>query len=962
MNTPYRKKLIEVALPLEAINREAAREKSIRHGHPSTLHLWWARRPLAAARAVIFGQMVDDPGAVPEEFPTEAEQETERQRLFGLLETLVTWANTTNESVLQAARHEIRRSWARHLRDAGLPADRPLPPFHDPFAGGGALPLEAQTLGLESHATDLNPVAVTINKAMIEIPPRFSARPPVHPDQKGQLSYRGAEGLAEDVRYYGAWMRAEAEKRIGHLYPKVSAVRQENGTYRQVPEPEIHDPKGRVESLTVIAWLWARTVASPNPAAKSVHVPLVSSFWLSTKPGKETWVHPVVKQGKEPVWNFEIREGKPEDKDAVTAGTKTGRGANFRCIISGSPIEPDYIKAEGVAHRMGTRLMAIVCEGKRGRIYLPPTTEAESIAGSARPEWTPDSPLPNDPRNFWTLSYGLTTYGDLFTPRQLVSLGTFVSLVIEARALIRAHAIKAGVKDDGVSLAESGSGPTAYAEAVSVYLAFAVGRSADRGSTICSWDSSPKMEALRNTFGRQAIPMVWDFAEGNPLSESSGNILNNIEFAAKALDKLPANILGYASQADATLVRTPVGPVISSDPPYYDNIGYADLSDFFYIWLRRSLQPVFPEVFSTMLVPKTPELVATPYRHGGKEAAEIFFMDGMTRAIHGMAVRGHQAFPVTIYYAFKQSEDDGGDGQSSTGWETFLEAVVRAGFAITGTWPMRTELSNRMIGRGTNALASSIVLVCRSRPDDAPTLTRREFVAALKRELPTALRHLQHCNIAPVDLAQASIGPGMAIYSNAAKVLEADGTPLRVQTALSLINQVLDEVLSEQEGDFDPATRWAVAWVDQVGFASGDFGTAETLSKAKNISIQNLVADGFVQAEDGKVRLLRPEELPKDWNPAKDQQLTVWEITHHLIRLYHVQGSGESVTADLLRQLGVRAHAARDLAYRLFSIAERRKRSADALGYNALVLGWPELTRLAHEVPVPQGPTQTEMI
>lgn len=960
MSVPIRKKLIEVALPLEAINRASSLEKSIRHGHPSTLHLWWARRPLAAARAVIFAQMVDDPGSVAEEFSTDEAQEAERQRLFRLLEQLVVWGNTNNEPVLEAARNEIRRSWARQVRDAGLPPGAPLPPFHDPFAGGGALPLEAQRLGLESHASDLNPVAVTINKAMIEIPSTFSGHQPIHPGQKEQLSYKGADGLAEDVRFYGQWMCNEAEKRIGHLYPKVTAIRLSGGNFRHATESEISDPKTKTEDLTVVAWLWVRTVASPNPAAKGVAVPLASTFWVSTKPSKHVWVNPVVNTGATPAWHFEILSGTPDDEKRVGAGTKTGRGANFRCVITGSPIEPDYIKAEGIAGRMGARLMAIVCEGDRGRIYLPPSDEMERVAKTASPDWIPDAPLPNDPRNFWTLNYGLTTFSDLFTPRQLVALETFSRLVSEVREHIREYAITSGLSDDKVSLAAGGSGPSAYAEAISVYLAFALSKMADRGSTICTWFT--ERDSTRNTFARQAIPMTWDFAELNVLLKGTGSFEGAVKWTAESMDGLnPLSARGFAKQADATQIPDLTGVVISSDPPYYDNIGYADLSDFFYVWLRRSLQSVFPDVFSTVLVPKAPELVATPYRHNGKDAAETFFLNGMTLAIHSMAVRGHPAFPVTIYYAFKQSEDDGKDGQSSTGWETFLEAVVRAGFAITGTWPIRTELGNRMIGRGTNALASSIVLVCRSRANDAPALTRREFVAALKRDLPTALRHLQHCNIAPVDLAQASIGPGMAIYSRASKVMEADGSPLRVQTALSLINQVLDEVLAEQEGEFDPATRWAVAWFDQVGFESGSFGTAEILSKAKNVGIPNLVADGFVQAGDGKVRLLRPDELSKDWNPAPDQRLTVWEITHHLVRLYHVQSAGETATADLLRKIGSQAEPARDLAYRLFSVAERRKRSAEAQGYNALVLGWPEISRLSQEKAQPRPAADSEL-
>jgi putative DNA methylase len=733
-----RKKLIEVALPLEAINAASAREKSIRHGHPSTLHLWWARRPLAAARAVIFAQMVDDPSANPDLFPTEQAQEKERRRLFRIIEDLVQWENTTNEAVLQAARDEILASWRRacaenadHPRAKELFDRHKLPAFHDPFAGGGSLPLEAQRLGLEAYASDLNPVAVLICKAMIEIPPRFAGRPPVNPQARKEKSlvarqWRGAQGLAEDVRYYGQWMRDEAERRIGHLYPKVEVTAE-----MAKGRPDLKPYVGR--KLTVIAWLWARTVKSPNPAFAHVDVPLASTFVLSTKAGKEAYVEPVIEGGG---YRFTVKVGKPKDAEAAKNGTKLARGANFRCLMSGTPISGDYIKAEGKAGRMGARLMAIVAEGERGRVYLAPTEEHEAAAREAKPTWKPETPLAPDPRALWTPPYGLTTYGDLFTPRQLVALTTFSDLVGEAMRQVRRDAIAAGLPDDGKPLRDGGSGATAYAEAVGVYLAFALSRSVDRGSNVCSWDNSPKMEALRNTFGRQAIPMVWDFAEGNPFSESSGNWINNVEWGAKSVTRLAGTAKGHAQQEDARSQSLSPERIVSTDPPYYDNIGYADLSDFFYVWLRRSLKGVYPDLFATLAVPKAEELVATPYRHGSKEKAEAFFLDGMTRALHRLAEQAHPAFPVTIYYAFKQSESESDEGTSSTGWETFLDAVMRAGFGISGTWPMRTELSNRMIGAGTNALASSIVLVCRPRPKDAPTATRREFLSALKAELP----------------------------------------------------------------------------------------------------------------------------------------------------------------------------------------------------------------------------------
>lgn len=929
-----RKKLIEVALPLEAINTASAREKSIRHGHPSTLHLWWARRPLAAARAVIFSQMVDDPGSVPEEFPTEEAQETERQRLFRLIEELVKWENTANETVMEQARTEIRRSWARWCRESGEDPAK-LPPFHDPFAGGGALPLEAQRLGLEAHASDLNPVAVMINKAMIEIPPRFAGRPPVNPDARKKIggksgSWKGATGLAEDIRYYGQWMRDEAEKRIGWLYPKATL------------------PDG--SKATVIAWLWARTVESPNPAFRGCHVPLVSSFWLSTKPGKLAWVEPIV-EGRE--YHFHVRTGTPEDKAMVDAGTKLGRGANFRCVLSQSPISPNYIRSEAQAGRMSARLMAVVAQGNRSRHYLAPNDEQERAPHKAKPEWKPDQKVTTPCHDVDRLPmYGMFTWGDAFTPRQLVALTTFSDLVAEAREKIRADAISAGLSVDAAPLHELGSGATAYGEAVSVFLAFAIGRLSDLSSTISTW--IPNLEAIRGTFGRQAIPMTWDYCECNPVEDKwSGGI----DWITRVVELLPMQIAGTVFQADAAKVDHPRNSVISTDPPYYDNIGYADLSDYFYVWMRRILYPVFSDLFGTLLVPKADELIASPYRHGSKQAAESFFLKGMTNTMHGMAERSHRAFPVTVYYAFKQSEKEEG-GTASTGWETFLEAVIQAGFSVTGTWPMRTERGVKLIGENANILASSIILVCRPLPDSAPISTRKDFLATLRRELPSALHHLQEGNIAPVDLAQASIGPGMAVYTRYTRILESDGTPMPVRSALQIINQLLDEVLAEQEGAFDAETGWAVAWFDQFGFHDGPFGEAETLSKAKNSAVNALEQAGIIKTGSGKVRLFRPEELPADWNPLTDKRLTVWETTHHLIRALN---TGEAAAAALATKLGSAAEPARELAYRLYAVCERRKRSTEAQDYNALVQAWGGIRLLANERTTTERRTQTEM-
>jgi putative DNA methylase len=939
------KKLIEVALPLEAINKACAREKSIRHGHPSTLHLWWARRPLAAARAVIFAQMVDDPSSLPDLFPTEKKQEKERQRLFKIIEDLVLWDNTTNETVLQAAREEIWASWRRacaenadHPRAKELFDRKKLPAFHDPFAGGGALPLEAQRLGLESYASDLNPVAVLINKAMIEIPPKFAGKPPVNPDSRKEKTliakeWKGAQGLAEDVRFYGQWMRDEAEKRIGHLYPKIEV------TAEMVKvRPDLKQYAGK--KLTVIAWLWARTVKSPNPAFAKVDVPLASTFMLSTKAGKEAYVEPVIENGG---YRFTVKVGKPKDAEGAKNGTKIGRGGNFQCLMSGTPIPVAAIRQQGLAGTLGTRLMAVVAEGAKGRVYLAPTPEHEAAAKAAKPTWAPEQEINHNPRDIRTQLYGLTKYGDLFTPRQLVGLTNFSDLVGEARERATNDAIAAGLPDDKRTLRDDGNTSTAYADAIAVYLSLGVSKIADSGNALVSWKAS--MDQPIHLFTRQAIPMMWDFAEPNVFSGAMGDLIVTLRNIARVIDNLPGTMMSKASQQDAQTQLISSGKIVSTDPPYYDNIGYADLSDFFYVWLRPSLKPVFPDLFATLAVPKAEELVATPYRHGSKEKAETFFLAGMTQAMYRLAEQAHSAFPVTIYYAFKQAESDGGDGTTNTGWDTFLAAVIEAGFAISGTWPMRTELGNRMIGSGTNSLASSIVLVCRKHSSTASTTTRREFITALKSELPPALIHLQRGNIAPVDLAQAAIGPGMAVYTRYSKVLDAEGKTLTVREALALINQTLDEALAEQEGDFDADSRWALTWFEQSGFAEGEYGLAEQLSKSKNTSVAGMVEAGILESKRGKVRLYRAEELPHDWDPTTDSRLTAWEIVHHLIRV--LASDGESAAGELVAKLGAKAETARELCYRLYTMCERKKRATDALAYNGLVQSWSEIMRLS---------------
>lgn len=914
------KKLIEVALPLEAINAESAREKSIRHGHPSTLHLWWARRPLATARAVIWASLVDDPSSHPELFPTEEEQNAERQRLFAILQRLVEWENSNDEQLLQEARAEIAK-YTDHAPLALL----------DPFAGGGAIPLEAQRLGLEAHAHDLNPVAVMINKAMIEIPPRFAGLAPVHPQEQKSVrtdgAWKGAKGLAEDVRYYGEWMKQEAFRRIGHLYPKVKVPAEQGGG-----------------EATVIAWIWARTVKCPNPAC-GCEMPLASSFVLSKKKGKEAWVEPQIDYIKKQI-SYKVNHGL----GTIPASPKISRGAKFKCALCGETTLDDYIKQESKEGRMGASLIAVVAEGKEGRIYLSPDAEQSLTAACVKPaNGYPEQELPYDPRNIWCVNYGLNTYDKLFTNRQLTALTTFSDLVAEARQLAEQDAVAAGMKDDHIPLSEGGSGARAYGEAVSVYLAFAVDKAANLWSSLCGWMND--RGAFRETFARQAIPMTWDYAEANPFSDFGGNFIMFINRCSDTVSNLPyigmgGNTKQFDAQSDCGLRNV----VVSTDPPYYDNIGYADLSDFFYVWMRRSLKSVYPDFFRTLLVPKAEELVATPYRfEGSAERAKEFFEDGMLCACRQIYQYAREDVPVTIYYAYKQSDTESDEESSkvaSAGWETMLTAIIRAGFVITGTWPVRTESPGRTIAQGTNALASSIVLVCRKRPQDAPQTTRRNFVAELKRELRPALQKLQRSNIAPVDLAQSAIGPGMGVYSKYARVLEADGTDMTVRGALQIINQELDVYFNEQDGDLDANSRFCVELYMQSAFNDIKFGDADTLARAKNTSVAQLVAKGMLFAQKGSVHLLTREEIPPK---SFGQEKPVWLFCQQLTRA--METGGVMACAEMLKDtFGSIGERAKELAYRLYTIAERKGWTQEGYAYNALIASWGEIQQRAAEL------------
>lgn len=1017
-----RKKLIEVALPLVAINKGCQQEKNpFLKGHPRNMHLWWARRPLAACRAVLFSSLVDDPDYDPAYRKLDGTVDFEaagvkRAELFNLIEDLVKWENTNNPAVLNKARADIARCVASRKIELGeldkqtivfgpqegkkhskgpvsgkgltawevvIMAAPPqvvnhflanyAPPVLDPFAGGGSIPLEAQRLGLRAYASDLNPVAVLINKALIEIPPKFANLPPVNPEYQSKskserqlTQWHGAQGLAADVRYWGQWMRDQAEKRIGHFYPKVKITAQ-----MAKDRPDLKDYVGR--ELTVIAWLWARTVASHNPACKGAYVPLISSFWLSTKKGKEAWIWPIIDRTNN-IYHFEVHVGQPRntEKDIIKQGTKLGRGCKFRCLLSDQPIPENHIKTAGTQGHLNTCLLAIVAEGTHGRVYLSPTPEQESIAATVHEIMEShgiDAPLANDPRNLWCLGYGLNTFDKLFTPRQLTALTTFSDLVMESGEQIAAEARKTGTfPQDVASLADGGIGPAAYADAIVTYLAFGVTHLSRYSATLCGWNNVNQNVA--QVFGRQALPMVWDFAECNPI-EGVLSVTSTVEWPTRVLENLSLNLyMGSVKQLDATASINGVkDPLISTDPPYYDNISYADLSDFFYVWLRRSLSKIYPQLFATLLTPKTQELIANPYRYeGDRDFAQEFFRKGFDNTFLKIRETQNLDFPMTVYYAFKQAETDESDEEestvdttiASTGWETMLIGLIKSGFTIEGTWPIRTEREKGLKGN-VNSLASSIVLVCRPRSAEAPLATRREFIAALKNELPPALHALQRGNIAPVDLAQAAIGPGMSVFTRYAKVMESNGSAMTVRTALGLINQILDEVLAEQEGEFDADTRWAIAWFEQYGMEEGPYGVAEILSKAKNTAVNGLVEAGVLAARGGKVHLLKRDQLPADWDPATDRRLTIWEAVQHLIRT--LDQEGEQAAAALLRKLGGLGETVRDLAYRLYMLCERKKWAQEALAYNMLVVAWPEISRLARSAPAetPRKPKEKEL-
>lgn len=900
--TTYKPKLIEVALPLVAINDACAKEKTVKHGHPSNLHMYWARRPLAAARAVLWATLVDDPSGRSD--LDESQQAEERERLFQTLSRLASWENSDDRELLREARAELERAYPQGL-----------PRVVDPFGGGGAIAIEAQRLGLPVTSGDINPVAVLIQRAVTELPRRFRGLPAISAEGRlTEATSADSDGLGEDVLHYGLALRDSVANSLAELYPSVHHEGAE---------------------LQPIAWVWARTVQSPDPSWNG-HVPLVGSWVLSKKPGKpKVWIEPVVDRAAQEI-RYELRTGGEPNLDRTIS-----RGSGV-CVATGATIPADYIKSEGVAGRIGSALMAIVADGPNGRVFVRPTENHVEAAARAVPsEETISGAMSRHPQYMGTPRYGLDEWRKLFTPRQLVALTALSEGLKSMHTEIESDAQRAGVGDDDRPLRDGGSGPRAYADAIVTYLAMTIDKLADLANSLCRWE--PVAQCPRQLFGRQAVSMVWDFAEGNPFGQRSGSFQVLLEGQKRVLQG--KGLRERASEAtvvqrDArSLVSAERDVVVSTDPPYYDAVPYADISDFFYVWLRRSLSDIFPDECATLLTPKSEEMVADYQRYGSREGAERHFEDSMAEFMKEVAAAQRSDTPFTIYYAYKATEVANGEARS-TGWDTFLSAVLDAGLQVTATWPLRTENASRLRAMKSNALASSIVLSCRQRQTTAPLASRGEFMAALRSELPEAVRVLQSGNIAPVDLAQSTIGPGIKVFSRYAKVVEADGSSMSVSDALAIINDVLGEVLDGEEAELDRDTRFAVTWYTQNGYNPGRSGDADAQARAKNTSLRGIEDSGIGEARGGQFRLFERSELDPTWDPVDDERRTVWEATQYLVAALE---RSETEAAELLHRMGGYADRARQLAYVLFQRATDKGWAEEAGAYNGLITAWPSL-------------------
>jgi len=940
-------KLIEVALPLAAINEESRREKYL-GAKRSTMHHWWARRPLVACRAALFASIVDDPSALPNEFPTEEEQEAERLRLHRLIEDLVDWDNHDSQEVLEKARFEMAKAISRRTEhgqpdNLGSPDVRKIlsesaPPVLDPFAGAGPIPLEAQRLGLHASGADLNPIAVLITKSLVEIGPRFRGCPPINPKSRKQQSlseggWERADGIAKDVAYYGSRVREVADEALGDHYPEYE-ISEELVSKR----PDLAEYEG--DSLTPVAWIWARTVPCSNPGCQA-RPPLIKSLKLSSKRGNDAYAVPILNR-EEGVVDFEVRADGGDASD----GTVSRGGAE--CIFCESPISFDHIKEMSQKREMGTRLVAVVADGDPGRICLPPNSEQRRAADLSRPKDVPTQELPDEALGFRVQPYGMNRFADLFSNRQLRAMAAFSDAVEKVSEEILDDAEAADWLGQAKRFSEGGDGAEAYRDVLKTYLTLLIDRAADYWCSLIAWDKTNAKSS--HLFTRQTVPMVLDFSEANPFGGSVGDWDGMVDWISKCIRHLPAEREGRAFKADARELEWDEAPaLVCTDPPYFDNIGYADLSDFFYVWSRPLLRDVFPETFETLLTPKSDELIADSSRFDSPTEAEEFFQEGLRESFGNLREIVDEDYPVTIFYAFKQMDhSDESGGSASTGWERMLEGLMAEDYEITGTWPIQTEMESRIRGIGSNALASSVLMVCRKRSEEAETTTRGEFLNELREELPDAIDDLQQGNVAPVDLAQAALGPGMSIYSQYRAILKADGTRMAVREALQAINEELNAILGSSDEGLDSDTEFAVAWFEEYGMESGPYGRAEVLFKAKGTSGSGIEAAGLAKASGGRVRLLKRHELDEEWDPREDARLTTWECTQHIIRILETEGEKEAAKLIARVPRGM-ADQARELAYRLYSICEREDWAEEALAYNNLVVEWPRLRELAHQ-------------
>ncbi|MDA8358564.1 MAG: DUF1156 domain-containing protein [Actinomycetota bacterium] len=873
-DTPYRKKLVETALPLEAINAACKADKDRKTGTIRNLHKWFAPMPVPALRALIFASLVDDP-----------EDEKERARLMELIEALVaSVVFNPDEEILAAAKREISNSVGE------------LPTVLDPFCGGGSTLVEAQRLGLASRGSDLNPIPVLISKTLTELPAKCVGHRVLHGNAMfSEGSSKALGGFFVDVEYYARQIRDEAFQRVGHMYPLAP-----NG-----------DP--------VVAWWWARTVESPDPRFAGAQVPLVNDWCLSKKRGEEAYVVPIVNRNSKTI-TF-----------SIARSASTSQLSRDICLFSGAPIPLDYVRQQAQQVGLGTQMLAIISSGQHGRAHFAPT-EIHSRAAIQQVGANIDPvPIPEKALSFSAYQYGFKNWSELFTHRQ--------QSMLEAFAKATAH-----ISSDVV--AEGGS--TEYARAIETFLGLCVGKLAQASSMLVKWRTRNGTSKAEIAVSRHDISPLLDFAETNPFGGSVGDWMGIVTNALRALNLVdPTGPGSVVVMSDARTASEGLDGqcLVVTDPPYFSAIGYANVSDYFYPWLRLSLKDLYPDLFSTIGAPKVGELIAEPARHATRHDAKQYFIDGFTDVIGSLRAASRPDLPLLIVYAYKEQESEEG-GQVSTGWEAMLEAVIRSGLAVIGTWPIRGTSSSGIRDVKANALATYVVLVCRPRPAVSGRISRRDLVATLRTELGPAIQVLQSAAVAPVDLAQAVIGPGMAVFTRYQSVLEPDGAPMTVRSALLLINSVLAEVLDQQEGEFDSDTRWATTWFEQFQFGEAPSGEADSLARAKVTSIDGLERAGVIVTRGGTCRLVRRDELAQDYDPAQDRRPTVWEAVQHLVK--QLLDGGEEQAASLLARLP-NSEAARDLAYRLYSICERKGWAEEGGAYNVLVASWPEIARLAQQ-------------